>query len=243
MRPGPEFCANANCTYFWLGVVGNLTFFLRQRGEASKVKSTAKSREGSATQSGFTVAELLIVLTIILIVVGLSIPSFSRTIDNSRLKAATQKLAAMYQDSRLRATQDDATYGVLVSAPTVTPAMTCIDLDGNGACGGTEPTTTFGGKIKVSNVGVPVPLGPQLSFQANTTEAPALGATLIWNARGLPCQRSSATSACVATGWVQHLQYRRANGEILYGAVSVSPTGRVKTWTYISSGNGNGQWL
>lgn len=208
------------------------------------MRSAVKSREGSVAQSGFTVSELLIVLTIILIVVGLSIPSFSRTIDSSRLKAATQKLAAMYQDSRLRATQDNSTYGILVSAPAVTPATICLDLDGNGACGITEPTTTFSSKLKVSNVGVPVPLGqPQIDFQANTTETPTLGATLTWNARGLPCQRNSAASPCVAVGWVQHVQYQRANGEILYGAVSVSPTGRVKTWTYISSGNGNGQWL
>jgi prepilin-type N-terminal cleavage/methylation domain-containing protein len=206
------------------------------------VKSTAQSREGFASQSGFTVAELLIVLTIILIVVGLSIPSFSRTIDNSRLKAATQKLAAVYQDSRLRATQDDTTYEVLVSAPATGPALACIDLDGNGTCSNTDPTTTFSSKVAVSNVGVPVPLGPHLTFPVSTSETPQ-GTLLTWNARGLPCQRSSASSPCVATGWVQHVQYQRANGEILYGAVSVSPTGRVKTWTYISSGNGNGQWL
>ena len=215
------------------------------------MKSAVKLREGSVTQSGFTVAELLIVLTIIVIVVGLSIPSFSRTIDSSRLKAATQKLAAVYQDSRLRATQNNTAYEVLLTMPTGKPAQACIDLDGDGVCGAADPVTGFGGKVTLSNVGVPVKLdATSLNFPINSTETSTMHTPqdtmvpgLAWNARGLPCQRASAASTCLPTGWVQHVQYQRANGEILYGAVSVSPTGRVKTWTYISSGSGNGQWL
>lgn len=216
------------------------------------MKGAAKSREGSVSQSGFTVAELVIVLTIILIVIGLSIPSFSRTIDSSRLKAATQKLAGVYQDSRLRATQNNTAYEVLLTAPAGKSAQACIDLDGDGVCGNADPVTVFPGKVKLSNIGVPMKLdATQLNFQINNTETSTMHTPqdtvvpgLAWNARGLPCQRSiSAASNCLPTGWVQHVQYQRANGEILYGAVSVSPTGRVKTWTYISSGNGNGQWF
>jgi prepilin-type N-terminal cleavage/methylation domain-containing protein len=214
--------------------------------------SVAKSREGYASQAGFSLAELLIVVTIILIVAGLSIPSLSRAIDNSRLKDATQTLAAVYQDSRLRATQNDTSYEVLVSPPGITPAQVCIDLDGDGTCSSGDPVTTFPVQVKVSNVGVPVPLtAVQLNFpvvastetSAMYTQQNTFAPGVAWNSRGLPCQRSSSSSPCAATAWVQHLQFQRANGDILYGAVSVSPTGRVKTWIYIPSGNGNGQWL
>jgi prepilin-type N-terminal cleavage/methylation domain-containing protein len=221
-------------------------------GEGNKrVTSVAKSRDGYASQAGFSLAELLIVVTIILIVAGLSIPSLSRAIDNSRLKGATQTLAAVYQDSRLRATQDDTSYEVLVSPPGITPAQICIDLDGDGTCSPGDPVTTFPAQVKVSNLGVPVPLtAAQLNFPVANTESSAMytqqntfAPGVAWNSRGLPCQRSSSSSPCAATAWVQHLQFQRANGDILYGAVSVSPTGRVKTWIYIPSGNGNGQWL
>ena len=215
------------------------------------MKLSAKTTKGFTLQAGFTLAELIIVLTIILIVAGLSLPSLSRAIDNSRIKGAAQQLAAVYQDSRLRATQNNTSYEILVSAAGITPAKVCIDLDGDGACGAGDPVTIFPLAVTLSNVGVPVPLDvTQLKFPVFDTENSFMHTQqdaqvpgLAWNSRGLPCQRSSAAAPCLAAGWVQHLQFQRSNGDMIYGAVTVSPTGRVKTWIYISSGNGNGQWL
>jgi prepilin-type N-terminal cleavage/methylation domain-containing protein len=206
------------------------------------VKSMANSKAPLNSQSGFTLAELIIVVTIILAVGALSIPNLTRAIDTSRIKGAAQSLAAVYQDARIRATQKDTSYQVLIS-PGTSPAQICIDLDGDGTCSAGDPVTTFAGQIKVSNLGVPVPLGPaQLNYQTTNTEH---FNGLTWNAMGLPCQRppSSPTAACTAIGWVQHLQLLRANGGVMYAAVTVSPTGRVKVWTFIPSGNGNGSWL
>ena len=202
----------------------------------------ANSKAPFNSQSGFTLAELIIVATIILAVGALSIPNLTRAIDTSRINGAAQSLAAVYQDARIRATQKDTSYQVLIS-PGTSPAQICIDLDGDGTCSAGDPVTTFAGQIKVSNLGVPVPLGPaQLNYQTTNTEH---FNGLTWNAMGLPCQRppSSPTAACTAIGWVQHLQLLRANGGVMYAAVTVSPTGRVKVWTFIPSGNGNGSWL
>ena len=193
-------------------------------------------------QSGFTLAEMIIVLAIILVVGGMAIPNLTRAIDASRIKGSAQVLAAAYQDARIRATQKDTSYTVLVSPLGIAPAQVCIDLDGDGTCSAGDPVTTFPAQVRVSNVGVPVPLDPaQLHFPTITTEQP--GASLTWNAVGLPCQRTSSVTPCTAVGWIQHLQLLRANGDVMYAAVTVSPTGRVKTWTFIPSGNGNGKWL
>ena len=206
------------------------------------MKVLAKPREFLALQSGFTLPELIVVVAIILIVGGLSIPNITRTIDTSRLKGAAQSLAAAYQDARIRATQKDTSYQVLISPPGISPAQICIDLDGDGTCSAGDPVTTFPAQVRVSNLGVPAPLdSTQLHFPAITTEQP--GASLTWNAVGLPCQRTSPITPCTAVGWIQHLQLLRANGDVMYAAVTVSPTGRVKTWTFIPSGNGNGKWL
>ncbi|HET8891590.1 MAG TPA: prepilin-type N-terminal cleavage/methylation domain-containing protein [Candidatus Angelobacter sp.] len=210
-----------------------------------------KSGEACALQAGFTLAEMTVVVAIVLVVGGLSIPALSRTIDVSRIKGATQTLATAYQDTRIRATQDDTSYEVLVSTPGIQPAQVCIDLNGDGICGAGEPVTIFPARVVLSNVGVPVPLDiTQLKYPVANTESSTMHTQqdksapgLAWNARGLPCQRDSAASPCSATGWVQHLQLQRSNGDVLYGAVTVSPTGRVKTWIFIPSGNGNGQWL
>ena len=206
------------------------------------VKLMANSKAPLDSQSGFTLSELIVVVTIVLVVGGLSIPNLTRAIDTSRIKGAAQSLAAAYQDARIRATQKDISYQVLIS-PGTSPAQICIDLDGDGTRSAGDPVTTFAGQIKVSNLGVPVPLGTgQLNYQTTDTEH---SNGLTWNAMGLPCQRppASPTAACTAMGWVQHLQLLRANGGVMYAAVTVSPTGRVKVWTFIPSGNGNGTWL
>lgn len=215
------------------------------------MKSAAKFGERVALQAGFTLGEMLVVVTMVLVVGGLSIPSLSRAIDNSRIKGATNQLAAAYQGARIRATQDNTSYEVLISPPGIKPAQICIDLDGDGTCGAGEPVTTFPMQVTLSNIGVPVPLDSALlKYPVVNTENSSmhsqqdvLAPGLAWNARGLPCQRNSVSSPCLGTGWVQHLQLQRLSGEIIYAAVTVSPTGRVKTWIYIPSGNGNGQWL
>lgn len=209
------------------------------------MKSTPKSREVVASQSGFTLAELVVVVAIVLIVGGLSIPNLTRAIDTSRIKGAAQTLAAAYQNARILSTQKNTSYQVLVSPIGITPAQICIDLDGDGTCGAGDPVTTFPAQVTLSNLGVPVPLGAaQLSYQTIDTEhlnGSANGLTL--NALGLPCQRSSAAAQCVSIGWVQYLQLPRSNGDVMYAAVTVTPTGRVKTWIFIPASNGNGQWL
>lgn len=205
----------------------------------------AKSKAPLDSQSGFTLAELIVVVAVVLVVATLSIPNLTRAIDTSRIKGAAQSLAAAYQDARIRATQKDTSYQVLISPPGISPAQICVDLDGDGTCSAGDPVTTFASQIKVSNLGVPVPLGPaQLNYLTTDTEhSNASGGGLTWNAMGLPCQRTSPTAPCTAMGWVQHLQLMQANGGVMYAAVTVSPTGRVKVWTFIPSGNGNGKWL
>lgn len=214
------------------------------------MKSVAKSGEYLALEAGFTLAELLIVVTIIVVVGGLSIPSLSRAIDNTRLKGASQKLASVYQDARIRATQGNTSYELLVSPPGIKPAQVCIDLDGDGVCGSGDPVTTFPMQVTLTNAGVPVPVDSQLKFPVANTETSSMHSAqdvlvpgLAWNARGLPCQRDSASSPCMAKGWVQHLQLQRSGNDTIYAAVTVSPTGKVKTWVYIPSSNGNGQWF
>jgi prepilin-type N-terminal cleavage/methylation domain-containing protein len=215
------------------------------------VRSAAKSGGGFASQAGFTLTELLVVVAIIGVVAGLSIPNFTRSIDNAKLKAASQQLAAVYQDARLRATQNNTPYEVLLSPPGVTPQQVCVDLNGDGACGAGDPATVFPAQVSLNNAGVPLglsvaalgfaPLNTETSVMHDQQNNPVPG--IAWNGLGIPCQRSSSASPCAAVGWVQYLRLQRSGGDVLFAAVTVSPTGRVKTWTYNPSGNGNGSWF
>ena len=209
------------------------------------------------SQAGFSLTEILVVLAIILVVSGLSLPNITRTLDNARLKAAGQQIVSFYQDSRQRATLDNNYYEIMATGSVSQPGF-CLNLDGDATCDPGEPLLQLSPQIKLSNSAVPVTLDPNLlGFTPLTAELSrtftAQGnqvSGLVWNSMGLPCQRPSATSRCsnaagnngAAVAWVQYLRLERSTDEALYAAVTVSPTGNIKLWTFKPSGNG-GSWL
>jgi len=198
---------------------------------------------------GFSLTELTVVGAIILIVSGLSLPSLSRVIDSVRVKTAAQQAASLYQQARIRATQDDTYYDVVANGT----GSLCLDLDGNGACDATEPAATVPGGVALSNVGIPVPLDAtvlgfnHLSLETSTTYTAggSVVSGIAWNSRGLPCQKLSSTSPCSnwlaggggPVGWVQYVQLQRPSANV-YAAVVVSPTGKIKIWNYSPDGSG-----
>ena len=212
-------------------------------------------------ETGFSLTELLVVLAILLIVSGLSIPSISRAIDNARLKSAAQQVASIYQQARIRSTQDNTYHELLVSSSGITPAQICLDLDGDAACGANDPQVQLPSNVSLISQGVPVqldittlgfsPLTTETSTTYNQQDIPVHA--LAWNGRGLPCQRTSSTSPCsnwtttassaAAVAWLQYLQLQRSANDAVYAAVTVSPTGRIKTWTYTPGQNGGRSWF
>jgi prepilin-type N-terminal cleavage/methylation domain-containing protein len=200
-------------------------------------------------KAGFSLTELTVVMAIMLIVSSLSFPSLSRVLDNVRVKTAAQQAASLYEQARIRATQDDTYYTVVAKGA----SSLCLDLDGNGACDPTDPATTLSNGAVLNNAGVPVQLDASiLGFTPLTTETSStltsqgnVVSSLAWNSRGLPCQKLSSTSPCSnwlasggggPVGWVQYVQLTRPAGN-LYAAVVVSPTGKIKIWNYAPDGS------
>jgi Tfp pilus assembly protein FimT len=185
---------------------------------------------------------LAVVVAIIMVVTGVSLPNISRTLDNAKLTAAAQQLASMYQAGRIQATQNN-NYYVLPIFNNIQGSGICVDLDGDGACSATEPQAQMASRVRLSNNGIPVqPSAAALGFTTflTTTENSinygqrgTFEPGLAWNALGLPCARASSTSPCSAgLAWVQYLQLPRTGGEVLYAAVIVSPTGNVRILHY-----------
>ncbi len=205
-----------------------------------KVKTSKQSR------GGVTLTELCVVTALILVLTGLSLPSLYRILDNAKLKAAAGQLASFYEQSRIRAAQNDTYYELLLSAPGVRPSQICLDLNGDGACGTDEPQVEISLTVSAADSSsVPSPLDAStLGFSPLTSASSTMYNQqngfvpgLAWNGRGLPCQRVSPTSPCApVAGWVQYLKLARSPGDEIYAAVAVGPTGRIKVWTYASAG-------
>ena len=187
-----------------------------------------------SNEAGFSLIEMTIVVAIFLLVAAIGIPILSSTLNRLKLRGAAQQLSELYQEARMRAVQDDSYYEVLLSADS---KQAYVDLSGNGAA--SLLTLQLPATMSLNNAGAPAGLDKQtLGFDSVQTETSLMfdhdGVSrpgLAWSSRGFSCQRGSATSVCQAgKGWLQYV--RRDGNPATYAAVSVSPAGRVRVWSY-----------
>jgi type II secretory pathway pseudopilin PulG len=206
----------------------------------------------------------MMVVVVILVIAGITAPKMVQIIDTAKLQASAQAYAGLLQVARSRAVQDDAEYQVLTAIQNGTP-IAYVDLNGNRQfdSGGSapEPAVLLANPITVSDTGVPsgfetvtllniIPLNLETSPMVDTTGAAAPG--LAFNQRGLPCQRLDKLKNCLNSmsggglppfvAWVTYFQFARRTGGTSYAAITVTPAGRVKTWSYQNDKNGGGSW-
>jgi prepilin-type N-terminal cleavage/methylation domain-containing protein len=124
--------------------------------------------------SGFTLAEVMVVIAIIGICSAIAVPNFIGWLPKYRLNSATSDVLGAMQSARLRALKDNASVVILFN-PGADSYSVFLDNgaganSGNGIQDGDEPTVRGGG----------MPAGVNLF---NTTLA---GDTLRFDARGFP---------------------------------------------------------
>ena len=125
-----------------------------------------------------------------------------------------------------------------------------------------EPEIQLSAPVVITDVGAPAGfdtstlLGAIPLYSTNPNE-PAMTAGdgtqragLAFNGRGLPCQRYTATLPCtvapldpsanvVTVAWVTYLKYRFTGGGTGWAAITVTPAGRIKVWSY---NTGTSKW-
>ena len=206
------------------------------------------------SERGFSLTEMLVVTAILLIVGSLSIPNLTRAVDNMRLKAAAQQVASIYQQGRVQATQDATYHELLTGGAGGSTNQIWLDLDGDGQWDAGEPLAQMPSQVLLINQqAVPVQMNPATLGFAPLTADSSSGtynqqgtkvSGLAWNSVGLPCQRVAPGAICSnelqagSVAWVQYLQLQRSVNGALYAAVTVSPTGKIKIWSYAPGGNG-----
>jgi type II secretory pathway pseudopilin PulG len=218
-------------------------------------------------QPGFSILELVIVISILMVLAGMTIPRFTEIINSQRLQSSARTYAAFLQQARYRSTQDAQWYEVLTDATSGATPIVYVDLDGNGSRDTGEPAAELPAPVVISDSGVPAGFenanllgATPLNLETTPKMVDRQGgsfAGLAFNERGLPCQRTSSTTACTNTtqinvggtlssvpvAWVTYLQYPRPNGAgMSYAAITVTPAGRIKVWTYQLDGAGGGSW-
>jgi prepilin-type N-terminal cleavage/methylation domain-containing protein len=218
-------------------------------------------------QRGFSLLETLIVIAIVLILSAIGMPKMMRIIDQEKLRTSAQDYASFLQLSRERAIQDDQFYQVQWTLIGGNKPIVYLDLNGNGSLDTGEPQIQLPAPVVITDTSAPTPTTdfPTLlgttPLTSSTTDPPAMTAYdgtqragLAFNGRGLPCQRYSVSNACMVTmpdpldttktvivAWVTYLRYSYTGGGTGWAAISVTPAGRIKSWSYNPSGTGSWQ--
>jgi prepilin-type N-terminal cleavage/methylation domain-containing protein len=212
-----------------------------------------KSRE-----RGFTLLEVVVVVAIVLIISAIGVPKMMLVVDQNKLRASAQEYASFLQLARSRAVQDDQFYQVLNTTTAGNPIVFLDSILPNGSLDTGEPQVQLPAPVVITDTGHPLGfdtttlLGTIPLYATNPNEPGMTAADgtqragLAFNGRGLPCQRYSATVACgvapldgggntVTVAWVTYLKYQFRNGGTGWAAVTVTPAGRIKAWSYNSA--------
>lgn len=192
--------------------------------------------------SGFSLVELLIVIAIIMVIAAMAIPNMMNAISNVRLRGSAGDVSGLLQQCRERAVRNNRYY--TVRAATVGNArIAYVDLNYNLAYDGgpptPEPMIQFASNVAVQLAGAPNTAN--LYGQAFPAGFVPLTVLPSFNARGLPCVGAGnapppANSVCNnnagAVGFAYFLNQTRPFGQVGWAAVTVTPAGRIRVWTY-----------
>jgi len=219
----------------------------RREGRSEAVKRQPRD----SSLRGFSLIELLVVVSFIMILSGLSVEFVMRGIRATRLRGTVGSYANLLQKARIQAVHGDKAYTVrAVSATGNTPAMAFVDVAGTGSF---VPVTDSMALFQTDIVPMPFASGPNLAdleskfLPADPNAALAVVATAVgptFGPRGLPCTPAGAgpTSACpylspagIPSAFITFFQNSQS-GE--WGAVTVTPSSRIRLWSYQS-----GRWV
>lgn len=194
-------------------------------------------------QSGFSMIELLVVVAIIVVVGGMTLPGLVQTWYDIQLRSAAAEVADLMQRSRIQAARANVSpgipirYQVQISGGPVQQRTQQVyaDFNNNNQWDAGEPIISLP-RISAA-AGAPSGNGAPPAFvdTMDTTSGPPCDntCTLAFSPRGLPCNLVGAICTTPAASYfVYYFQDNRPNG---WSAVLVSKAGRTKTLVWNGS--------
>ena len=212
------------------------------------------ARTPGQTVRGFSTVELLVALAVITIVTAIAIPNLMSSMRQAHLKGAVSDYASLVQQERIRAIDDDRYYSIYVLT-TGAAQEGFVDIypqnvNGSSGSGGTtidpqDPAVQINPEITEQPIGSAPNTAAlkALILPANSPITPLDGSTsaspVTFGPRGLPCK--PVAGVCDTLGGPQaYWTFLQSVVTQNWGAVTVSPAGRVQRWLY--TGGAAGVW-
>ncbi len=175
---------------------------------------------------GFSLTEVLIVTTITLCIAATAIPKVANTVANMELRTALHSASGVIQQTRSIAVKNNTAYQVRYTNGT-SGGLVYADLNNDHHPDSSDPQAQMGTTVLAYSTptGIPALDNTSLGYDPDTTTS------VSFNATGQPC---TGHTSC-AVGVVIYFTDTRVMGTPGWGAVSVSPAGRVSTWIWTGS--------
>jgi prepilin-type N-terminal cleavage/methylation domain-containing protein len=195
----------------------------------------ARSNAGRATQAGFSLQEVLVVVAIGLIITAAALPSMSTAIANMKLRSSMTSVSGLLQNTRTMAVKENKTKTACHFNRTIPPySLVYFVRDATDCTAVTVTTADVQVEMEAPITPYPSPTGTGApsaitNGQMGLTTVTPLTSDPSFNSRGLPCTYSAGT--CTPnTAFVQYYKDNRIGGSGGWAAVSISPAGRIKRW-------------
>jgi len=189
---------------------------------------------------GFSLIELMIVVSVLLILAAMSLPHLLNTVNDISLRYAASDFSGLVQSARIQAVRRNTFYTVRQgNLPSGTPAF-YIDLPKAGAYALGDPILPISPNVTVwPGIGSGAP--NEAAFIANLKFAVNPGIDPpSFNARGLPC--IAVGNSCpqnAGQGFVLFMSKAAISGGVPWAAIAINPSGHIQLWT----SDVNGNWI
>ena len=210
---------------------------------ARGVFSAPRAITGCArNEEGFSLPELLIVVALLLIAATITLLMAVNVARSVHLQQTAAAYASLLQQARVRAVQDDRYYSVkTIAATSNSPAKAFIDIAGTGTYASGDPELVFPSDVKpMASSSAPAVSALEALFlpsgttgTLNTTaEGPTFGP------RGIPCSPTTVSgyTTCPSTTPTSYMAFMKNVRSQKWEAITITPAGRIKLWSYDSSG-------
>lgn len=197
-------------------------------------------------QRGFSMIELVVVMSIMLVVAAMAAPNLVSAISNYRLRTATTNLASLLQDARITAVKSNRILETRLGQKNGVN-VAWVDINNDGSAGSapcigntsqncTEPIVQSSNDVTIDYTGPTTALNTT-SLLGFALKANSSSFLIGFNQRGLPCEPNPTTgtpTSCPALASDKGYRYYfRVDGRFgtRWGAITITPAGRIRVWS------------
>src|SRR5215469_2323936 len=205
----------------------------------------AKRGFPDAPSAGFSLIELMISVTILLVIAGFAVPRFLTMTHTARLRGTASDFSGLIQSARINAIKDDRYYSAYTLGGRGFVDMYPKSNTGASGSGGTvidtrDPQITLSAEVVPITAGN-APATANLSAQflpagsglAVKDGGPGSGTPITFGPRGLPCTPQLAAGGAVcdsAGGATAFWAFFQNSVTLEMEAITISPAGRIRKW-------------